>query len=46
MGFVDNKIINKLSYEVLCDKFKSKRFIFSAGLMRGIGQTISLLTNS
>ena len=46
MEFVDNKIMNQLSYEVLCDRFKSKGFIFSGGLMRGIGQIISLLTNS
>ena len=46
MEFVDNKIMNQLSYEVLCDRFKSKGFIFSGGLMRSIGQTIFLLTNS
>ena len=46
MEFVDNKIMNQLSYEVLCDRFMSKGFIFSGGLMRGIVQTISLLTNS
>jgi len=44
--FVDNKIMNQLSYEVLCDKFKSKGFIFTGSLKNGIGQTISLLTNS
>ena len=44
--FVDNQIMNQLSYEVLCDRFKSKGFIFTGGLKRGIGQTISLLTNS
>ena len=46
MGFVDNKIINQLSYEVLCDRFKSKGFMFTGNLKIGIGQTISLLTNS
>ena len=44
--FVDNKIMNQLSYEVLCNKFKSKGFIFTGSLKNGIGQTISLLTNS
>ena len=27
----------EMADEVLCDRFKSKGFIFSAGLMRGIG---------
>ena len=44
--FVDNKIMNQLSYEVLCDRFKSKGFIFTGDLRHGIEQTISLLTNS
>ena len=43
--FVDNKIMNQLSYEVLCDKFKGKGFNFSGSLRRGIGETISLLRN-
>ena len=43
--FVDNKIMNQLSYEVLCDKFKGKGFNFSGNLRRGIGETISLLRN-
>ena len=44
--FVESKIMNQLSYEVLCDKFKSKGFVFTGSLKNGIGQTISLLTNS
>ena len=36
----------EMADEVLCDRFKSKGFIFTGGLKRGIGQTISLLTNS
>jgi nucleoside-diphosphate-sugar epimerase len=43
--FVDNKIMNQLSYEVLCDKFKDNGFNFSGSLRRGIGETISLLRN-
>ena len=43
--FVDNRIMNQLSYEVLCDKFKGKGFNFSGSLRRGIGETISLLRN-
>jgi UDP-glucose 4-epimerase len=41
--FVDSKIMNQLSYEVLCDRFKSKGFISAGSLRRGIGETISLL---
>jgi UDP-glucose 4-epimerase len=41
--FVDNKIMNQLSYEVLDDRFKSQGFLSSGSLMRGIGETISLL---
>ncbi len=44
--FVDNKIMNQLSYEVLCDRFKSKGFVFAGDLRRGIGETISLLRQS
>jgi len=41
--FVDNNIMNQLSYEVSCDRFKSQGFTFSGDLRRGIGETISLL---
>jgi len=41
--FVNNKIMNQLSYEVSCDRFKSQGFTFSGDLRRGIGETISLL---
>ncbi len=44
--FVDNRIMNQLSYEVLCDRFKSKGFVFSGNLRRGIKETIDLLKNS
>ena len=43
--FVDNRIMNQLSYEVSCDKFKDKGFNFTGSLRRGIGETISLLRN-
>ena len=43
VGFVDSKIMNQLSYEVLCDKFMNQGFSFSGNLHRGIGETISLL---
>ena len=44
--FVDTKIMNQLSYEVLCDRFKSKGFVFSGNLKRGIKETILLLKNA
>jgi UDP-glucose 4-epimerase len=43
--FVDNKIMNQLSYEVSCERFVSQGFTFSGDLRRGIGETIGLLTN-
>ena len=43
VGFVDSKIMNQLSYEVLSDKFMSQGFSYAGGLRRGIGETISLL---
>tara|TARA_B100000795_G_scaffold222940_1_gene177987 strand:- start:454 stop:1392 length:939 start_codon:yes stop_codon:yes gene_type:complete len=44
--FVDNRIMNQLSYEVMSDRFKSKGFVFSGNLRRGIKETIDLLKNS
>ena len=46
IDFVDSRIMNQLSYEVLCDRFKSKGFVFSGNLRRGIEETIDLLKNS
>ena len=43
--FVDNRIMNQLSYEVSCDRFKDKGFNFNGSLRRGIEETISLLRN-
>lgn len=41
--FVDNKIMNQLSYEVSCERFKNEGFIFAGDLRRAVGQTIALL---
>ena len=46
IDFVDNRIMNQLSYEVLCERFKSKGYVFSGNLRRGIKETIDLLKNS
>ncbi len=43
VGFVDSKIMNQLSYEVSCERFLSKGFVFAGDLRRGIGETIALL---
>jgi UDP-glucose 4-epimerase len=44
--FVDNKIMNQLSYEVARDRFTQQGFVFAGDLRRGIGETIALLRNS
>lgn len=44
--FVDTKIMNQLSYEVSCERFKSQGFAFVGDLRRGIGETIGLLRQS
>lgn len=41
--FVDNQIMNQLSYEVSCDRFKNQGFAFTGDLRRAVGQTITLL---
>ena len=46
VNFVDNKIMNQLSYEVSCDKFKNLGFTFTGNLKQSIGKTVSLLKNS
>ena len=43
MTFVDNRIMNNLSYDVLCERFTSQGFNFSGNLYRGIGETLALL---
>ncbi len=44
--FVDNKIMNQLSYEVACERFTSRGFTFAGDLRRAVGQTISLLRHA
>lgn len=43
VSFVDNKIMNQLSYEVSCERFMAQGFSFAGDLRRGIGETIGLL---
>ena len=44
--FVDNRIMNQLTYEVMYDRFKLKGFVFSGNMRRGIQDTIELIRNS
>ena len=46
VSFVDSPIMNQLSYEVSCERFKSHGFSFSGSLYRGVGETLSLLSKS
>lgn len=41
--FVDDRIMNQLSYEVSCERFRSKGFTFQGDLRRRIGETIRLI---
>jgi UDP-glucose 4-epimerase len=44
--FVDNEIMNQLSYEVANEKFSKKGFEFKGDLDRGIRDTIALLSQA
>lgn len=43
VSFVDNRIMNQLSYEVSRERFVNQGFTFAGDLRRGIGETIALL---
>lgn len=43
VGFVDDKIMNQLSYEVSTQRFTHRGFSYAGDLKRGIGETIALL---
>lgn len=43
VDYVDNKIMNQLSYEVSCERFKNMGFVFKGDLRRSVGHTIDLL---
>jgi hypothetical protein len=43
VSFVENKIMNQLSYEVSCERFMNEGFTFVGDLRRGIGETINFL---
>jgi UDP-glucose 4-epimerase len=43
ISFVDNQIMNQLSYEVSCSKFTNHGFTFKGDLRKSIGQTLKIL---
>jgi len=43
MSFVNNPIMNQLSYEVSCVRLLDHGFAFSGDLRRGVGETVALL---
>jgi nucleoside-diphosphate-sugar epimerase len=43
LSFVDNPIMNQLSYEVSAQRFIDRGFIFTGDLHRGISETVALL---
>lgn len=46
ISFVENEIMNQLSYEVSCDKFRNLGFTFTGDFKISIGETISFLKKS
>jgi UDP-glucose 4-epimerase len=46
IAFVESEIMNQLSYEVSCERFKDLGFVFSGNLYQAIGETLSLLSQS
>jgi UDP-glucose 4-epimerase len=43
LSFVNSPIMNQLSYEVSCDRFRDRGFAIAGDIHRGIGETVSLL---
>ena len=43
VSFIDNQIMNQLSYEVSRERFKQQGFNFAGDLYRGVSETIALL---
>ncbi len=46
INFVDHEIMNQLSYNVSCDKFKKLGFSLQGDIRKGINDTIRLLRNA
>ncbi len=43
LSFVNSPIMNQLSYEVSCERFRDRGFSFAGDIRRGIGETVALL---
>jgi len=43
LSFVNSPIMNQLSYEVSCERFRDRGFTFAGDIRRGIGETVALL---
>ncbi len=43
LSFVNSPIMNQLSYEVSCQRFRDRGFVFSGDIRRGIGESVALL---
>jgi UDP-glucose 4-epimerase len=43
LSFVNSPIMNQLSYEVSCDRFRERGFAITGDIRRGIGETVALL---
>jgi nucleoside-diphosphate-sugar epimerase len=46
LSFVDSPIMNQLSYEVSCDRFRAGGFTSAGDIRRGIGETVALLASA
>ena len=46
IGFVEHKIMNQLSYNVSCEKFKKEGFVAEGSIHTGIAETIGQLHNA
>lgn len=46
LSFVNSPIMNQLSYEVSCQRFRDYGFSFAGDIRRGIGETVALLANA
>lgn len=44
--FVDNRIMNQLSYEVSCERFRALGFTFQGSAAKAIGETVGLLARA
>jgi UDP-glucose 4-epimerase len=43
LSFVNSPIMNQLSYEVSCERFRGRGFTFSGDIRRGVGESVALL---